>query len=104
MPKPAGELPGLAPSWDVHFGILLAGAAGGYLSHALKTATLFPTGTGLVGVVEFSFGASLGLLAGYLPGKAALVETRARRWSRTLALLVAMGAGACFTCLAYSFF
>jgi hypothetical protein len=100
MSEPACERPGSAPSWADHVGVLLAGAGGGYLSLALLTANLFPAVSRPGGAGEFFCGASLGLLTGYLPGLAALVEIRGRRGGRILAVLAATASGAFFCGLA----
>jgi hypothetical protein len=85
-----------ALSWADHGGVLLTGAAAGYLALALLTTTLFPASARLGGSEALFCGASLGLLTGYLPGLAVLVETRRHRGVRLLALFAAAVAGAFF--------
>jgi hypothetical protein len=96
MSEPAGERPVTALCWADHASVLLAGAAGGYLALALITKNLCPANANLGGAGGLFCGASVGLLAGYVPGVAVLVETRGRRGVRLLALLAAVVAGAFF--------
>jgi hypothetical protein len=97
MSEPAGERPLTALCWADHASVLLAGAAGGCLALALVTKNLFPADASLGGAGGLYCGASIGLLAGYVPGLTVLVETRGRHGVRLLALLAAAVAGAWFT-------